>query len=331
MLATVEEAYPELWHYTTANGLYGILTSQVLRATNIFYLNDDDEFKGFFDNKLFDLLWRDVNKGARHALISPKKRKIIESHGGVESFTEYVTRNLHLSIKNVTHEMDAFVASFCSPSGNNISDGLLSQWRGYGRDGGYAVVFDTQGLKQLLEGEMSRYLYSFSHWGDVDYFYKDSDRYEEVVEWESIVSESAEDLVFEGDEEKFQEKAMVLFEPILALATRHKHGGFSEEKEVRMTMIPVTEDEVLEKDLRESETKIKKGIQYRIRNGMLVPFINLFENTSTDADIDGLPITKIIIGPHPDREKRKKSIESMLKQLNINADVFISEIPYLGS
>ncbi len=33
------------------------------------------------------------------------------------------------------------------------NDGLLSQWRGYGKDGGYALVFDSQKLEEALKDE----------------------------------------------------------------------------------------------------------------------------------------------------------------------------------
>jgi hypothetical protein len=46
------------------------------------------------------------------------------------------------------------LTSFCGVANSVISEsGLLSQWRGYGIDGGYAIVFDTKALKALVAQE----------------------------------------------------------------------------------------------------------------------------------------------------------------------------------
>src|SRR5690606_21929416 len=47
---------------------------------------------------------------------------------------------------------------------------LLSQWRGYGKDGGFAIIFDTSKLERMLEDEYSKYSYVFSLMRPVNYF-----------------------------------------------------------------------------------------------------------------------------------------------------------------
>jgi hypothetical protein len=37
-----------------------------------------------------------------------------------------------------------------------------------------------------------------------------------------------------------------------------------------------------------------------------------------------------IVGPHPEKEKRKIAVKKLLSQNNIQADVSVSAIPYLG-
>lgn len=44
---TVYEEYSELMHYTTADGLMGIVTSKTLWATHARFLNDSEEVIGF--------------------------------------------------------------------------------------------------------------------------------------------------------------------------------------------------------------------------------------------------------------------------------------------
>jgi hypothetical protein len=44
----VQDFYQELFHYTSAAGLVGIIESQRLRATHAGFLNDASEIKVFF-------------------------------------------------------------------------------------------------------------------------------------------------------------------------------------------------------------------------------------------------------------------------------------------
>ena len=52
MEQSVVDAHPLLYHYTTAEGLEGIVSSHQLWATNIHYLNDAEEHTGFFERRL---------------------------------------------------------------------------------------------------------------------------------------------------------------------------------------------------------------------------------------------------------------------------------------
>ncbi len=51
---------------------------------------------------------------------------------------------------------EPYICSFCNHAGDNEyerNNGLLSQWRGYGGEGRFALVFDTSGLDRLLSCE----------------------------------------------------------------------------------------------------------------------------------------------------------------------------------
>jgi hypothetical protein len=60
-----------------------------------------------------------------------------------------------------------------------------------------------------------------------------------------------------------------------------------------------------------------------------VPYINLF-NEITSKSGKQLPIQHVIVGPHPDRERRKMAVEELLRQNGTQADVLLSAIPYVG-
>lgn len=111
-----------LFHYTTLQGAYGIITSKQLWLTKIQHLNDVTEL--------------------RHAIAL--FREIVERWGGT------VTADERAFIDRVAHQLGSFtetnicVASFCE-------DGdLLSQWRGYGAGAtGIAIGFSGAYLKGL--------------------------------------------------------------------------------------------------------------------------------------------------------------------------------------
>ena len=79
--------------------------------------------------------------------------------------------------------------------------------------------------------KMREFGYTFFHWGNVDYHASplatESDRFEEVKKWEQQIVDVISALDGANDAN------LRLFEPIIALATRHKHHGFREEAEVR--------------------------------------------------------------------------------------------------
>lgn len=328
MAISVAEAYPFLWHYTTASGLYGIIRSQQLWATNIFYLNDGEEFSGFFDRKLIHLLEDGVREGIAEKSMTVEGRKFLDAKGGAEVVQHQVPIQLLAGLRAATLKLNAYVTSFChTKSGFATEDGLLSQWRAYGTDGGYAIVFDSQKLSELLDAEHRRFFYSFLRFGDVDYHEDDvalEAKHPESLEWEASIRKVIAGLIVQP--EKF-DIANQLFDPMISLSTRHKHRGFREESEVRI--VAGTPNELDTEEARsEGETRHRKPVYFEPRNGVLVPHIALFERPA--GEMVTLPIKQVVVGPHSERLKRQKAVRLLLDQCGIEADVTTSDIPYLG-
>ena len=327
MRKSVVESYPQLWHYTTASGLWGIITSQQLWATNISYLNDGEELTGFFDRKLLHLLEEGAREGVVESRTTPQDLRFLEAAGGQVIVENVFPKELLAILRSVTLRLQVYVASFCyTPPGSDSEDGLLSQWRGYGSDGGYAIVFETQGLDELLRDEQRRFLYSYGHWGDVDYYDGDAGAgaaHEETLEWEATIRKTVASIVCEQN----LHPAEALFVPILSLSTRHKHRGFREESEVRIAVV-TSDDELMREARKACDNRPEKPVHFTLRGGILVPHIALFERPAGEKAM--LPIRKIIVGPHPEKLKRQKAVEILLDQCGIEAEVVASDIPYLG-
>ncbi len=66
MMPLVQE-FPEelLYHYTTIEGLLGIVESGSLRASHIRYLNDQTEFKNAFEHDYLDVLIKSLEPQGR--------------------------------------------------------------------------------------------------------------------------------------------------------------------------------------------------------------------------------------------------------------------------
>ena len=115
-----------IYHYTTASGLYGILESNSLRATNVGFLNDELELQHvskFIDQAIDNLSER---RGTRRHHLLMKVKAAFE--------------------KRLRDAADAvFVVSF------STKDDDLTQWRSYaGSEGGFAVGLSTADMRQLL-------------------------------------------------------------------------------------------------------------------------------------------------------------------------------------
>jgi hypothetical protein len=329
MNGPVATAHPQVLHYTTAIGLQGIIENQQLWATNISHLNDSEEQVGFFDRRLPHLLSDLIGASVSDRAKTHDGKAQIEALGGEEIAATNLTNQLVNLIRTVTLKFNSpYVTSFCAVSSEcSPDDGLLSQWRGYGADGGYAIVFDSAGIEQLLEEEHKNFHYQSTFWGNVDYYGQDTNQtatHPETLKSEKIIQDAIRSALSSGDFGAFDD----LLEPITALSCLHKHSGFREENEVRIVSIPSNEL-LFEESKHIGDVRPSKPIMSIARNGVLVPYIQLFGN-SIDGKQRKLPICRVIVGPHPNKLKRQNAVEVLLQQHGIDAPVVASDIPYLG-
>jgi hypothetical protein len=115
---------PDLWHYTDAEGLKGIIEKRELWFSHVAHLNDTSE----------DLL--------AHKMIEAKIEARVRTRTGVER----QALELLAEKSKEARVLGRYVTCFCE-------DGdLLSQWRSYGADGGgYSVGFESGALEILAQ------------------------------------------------------------------------------------------------------------------------------------------------------------------------------------
>jgi hypothetical protein len=118
---------PDLFHYTTIEGLRGIIESNMLHASSAYHLNDSSEIE-YGCQLVVDATgkWLQVNSGKQS--LGLKMLEVINA-----TFTSEPSR--------IGRYFGIYVVCFCE-NGN-----LLSQWRAYGQTGGYAIGMLSSALE----------------------------------------------------------------------------------------------------------------------------------------------------------------------------------------
>jgi hypothetical protein len=294
--------HPELHHYTSLAGAEGILRSRVLWATHFEGLNDRSEvthLKSELTSALAEAVVPVVNQ------LRKLDRRILgesRSAGGPATYARRLAATLVDSFYQVAFTGEGvrpmavpFIASFCSHAGDQSyerENGLLSQWRGYGEDGGCCIVFDTPGLISLLQLEWEAFYWVGNGVDDVVYATADvsvASRYPILV---AELTKVVEGGMRRGlSQMPLTSNAIATF---LDAATRFKHQGFKEEREVRIVAIPgsaKTADTVAREHTAFTRKPIK-DLHDNPSENRGRPYVALFD--TLDAQ---LPIKRIIVGP----------------------------------
>jgi hypothetical protein len=335
-----EPEFTSLFHYTTGAGLHGILDSNCLWATHYRHLNDAHEGEtgwNFFEEKVFAPIYHELlhlgwNQDALtpEAILEIKKR--VNSEDLITDFNSakkhFAKQHMERRKKNFRiHYHGHFITSFCTHDEDTFKDGVLSQWRGYGHDGGYCIEFDKNILLSNYNEEMDNYVHIKID-GKVHYLKQEDTLDNETFKMfrTTIETEVASQLSDNTNEEdtnilkmRYEADTSILMGQITTL----KHNGFKEEKEYRIACyIPKREHF---KDLYKN--KKHKTIHTREQNGRLIHYIKLFE------DCGQLPIKRIIVGPHPEAKRRADALREILHDRTFNGNpivVDVSAIPFTG-
>lgn len=324
MLIT-SEVYKNLYHYTTWDGLSGILNSGNLRATHYKFLNDYSEITLFRD-RLVRLILPHVQKQYEELIKrSPHAKSEIDKEGGLTLAVQYDSEAFVDAQYHATGD-EIYIASFCGEHSDAYvnSNGLLSQWRGYGARGGYALVFDTKKLEETLWLEVNNYEYGMIQLSDVVYSEDDEKLQEEFSDDLSSIAEDVEK-VFSHMIAPDNELALSGYRPFVSCISRYKHYGFREEHEVRIVALPSLVNSELMELASNGHTTLKpeKERKIRTKSDGFVPYIELFDSPKIE-----LPITKIIVGPHREKESRAAALRVMLRHTDI--EIQCSTIPFAG-
>jgi hypothetical protein len=309
---------PSIFHYTDARGLIGIIKSGALHATHYRYLNDSTE-GGEIRSLLLPILEAETAK----ITVRLVQEKIISAdfykqHGeqGHRLQAESLYRAIIRTADNVS---PVFVSSFCRhDEGTEIfENGLLSQWRGYAGGGGFAIEFDEDGIDELAKLETNKF--AIVGFRTEDVFYDRFERAFDPKDYEGLAGAMINNLFEHSDlshiaGKKDIDSTIVKF---LTVAPFLKNVGFSEEREYRLSLSNIRPSHIPDGEKREP-----KKILHRDRNGLVVPYVELFATLGKT-----LPIKSIIVGPHPHQEMQEEAVIMLVESVGRDIKVRRSQIP----
>ena len=309
---------PELYHYTTVEGLHGIVESNRLRATSAYHLNDSSEIE--YGCRLAAEVgeeWSKPNQDNRSLSLMA-----IRALSGI--FVNPSSR--------VYRYMGVYVSCFCE--GGN----LLSQWRAYGQAGGYAIGFYATDLELGLRapGIFDTRLLKVTY---------DERKQRDGIH--AILRSFIEEVEGAGVEIPADPAALtklltpllsMLQEVILDKIVAYKHPAFEEEREWRIIARPRVIDFQQEQrgeptgsgvatalGVAHRQHQLSQPVKYRTSKGVLIPFIEL------ERPDQRLPIRSVRFGPSLDKIRTESSLKGFLARNGYGgqAGVFGCDTPVL--
>jgi hypothetical protein len=323
MVTSYKEKLPErLYHYTTTAGFKAIVETKSLHASSIEFLNDRRELR-----VLDSFLVPRLKARFRQIFLDLRQRKIASASMNVDAVAQHDAETFVRALHTVSSDQaPIFVCSFCRAASKEAeANGLLSQWRGYGADGGIAIEFEFAGLKAITDAENETYQYASISGCDV--IYGDSDaEFSEIGKpalekfasgipslIEETLHEAGISYTFPGEKIGIKD----LYTPYFSIAPRLKHPGFEEEREFRF-IFPVIRGAT-----PPDERRKRKGILFKSRLNYLLPYIVVNEVGLN------LPIRRVIVGPSMEAQRRVTSVQMFLREHDLkDVEVTLSAIPF---
>lgn len=260
---------PVIYHYTTINGLIGMLKDGKIWATDIRFLNDSSEFQ--YARDIISARIEKEKETSTHTLWQKtfweRAQRVVDSKPG-----DY-----------------RFITCFCENSD------LLSQWRGYaGGTGGFCVGFDSNFINNKAISEPGFFLRRVIY---------DPDKQKEIVGllFSQINLKLSELLAHASEKECDNIVAFVghvagtLIEEILYT---FKHPSFYEEKEWRCVMTSGLTEELEELKFRTSGPSIVPYTELNFpvaNNCPLLPIRKLIQGPATNKEYGKIAAISLLL------------------------------------
>lgn len=251
----VIENVETLYHYTDVTGLMNIVTHHELWASSVFFMNDESEIRHSFV-KINEML---TNPDLPKSLVGTPH--------------EIADRVITTVTNNFAKYVNLYAVCFCE------SGDLLSQWRAYGANGGYAIGFDASQLRKLTSRRFALIKVSYN---------EDEQNLALaglIQTWRNCFSNSAGTSNYSNSTLRALE--LMFAEIVSMVGLGFKDKGFREEEEWRLVY---RKSEVVPDD------GINFPIEFRARNGSPMPFARIsFDQDESEKEFSK-PIRDVVMG-----------------------------------
>lgn len=300
-----------IYHYTTNYGLQGILTGDCVHASHYRFMNDPAEISRNYRavEQLLIGAATELHKTGQAAVdLTKAPDKFLATIPSSrlatnEDFIEWYGKGIAEAILSGQRTSSTpYIASFSKHTDDfTQQNGILSQWRAYGLDGGYAIGLDERALRLPIEEEAAKFKI---HWGGIlEVAYKD-------VEWTTEVMDLATKLMSQAISSALEKApGSPLWEittPIFETLFTHKSPAFADEREARAVILTYDKADV------PADVRTVKPVEFKPRGGALVPYIKIFEGSVRSA------LNRVLIGPHPNQDRRHEGVALFLKSIGLD-------------
>lgn len=284
----------DLYHYTDIYGIKGIVESRSIWCTQFKFLNDSQEFVYALD---IALNW--INKKYPHHSFKQKVpgykletvTEILEYHSP-QNWHEYFHNKLAQKISSGNEfisDLPIFLCSFTT-----LEDDL-SQWRAYGKTGGYALKINKETLFNYVKDFDKPFIL-------VKCIYK-KDLQEKIIQsvLENIFSESQIPDNKKECDQLVHKKALEFFIGFLVIAAIVKHPSFEAENEWRL--------------VSNLSYSIPPEVEHRISSNKVVPY-SIFKFPENEPYLNC-----ICTGPNIQHEAAIQGIKSLIGKYRVNNEL----------
>jgi len=286
-----------LYHYTTVDGLKGIIENNEIWATSAYYMNDSAEI--LYGYRVLHL-----------ALESWLKDKNLSDDSIGRGLAESFIRHFGHDALQRNVVTPIYLTCFCE-DGN-----LLSQWRAYGSSSGYNIGFQVP-MEGIVYGLAPEPLVYTSRCVKVEYeSEKQFQRVRELLDFllpildEPRVAASIRS-IDTASPLGFQQLQSTIQEVLVEECIGFKDSAFAVEKEWRV----ITRSRAHLKQSKDDGNHRSLPVHFRTARGQLIPYVKLKPNNSPTPIVGNgkqLPLADITCGPGGDQISSGMAIRALL-------------------
>lgn len=282
----------EIYHYTSLEGLHGILTSDSLHFTNIYFLNDKAEMIYTYKVIL--------------ELISNLEQEIDdELYQKIKSRAEYITcPEYYQSESEILFREDFYIASF------SLDSDSLALWNNYTKSVnkiGFNIKFKAYELVPYIEDINKN---TSVYYSEVCY---------DVTEQQKMLkktilkyNEKWNNIKNINDSEQIIRD---LWKNFIIYSLFFKHPQFAQEKEYRIVIGNISHAE-------------DKKLKFKCQHGLFIPYLQISFPKEKEKEFSSRIFEEIKVSPTCDRSLIKYSIDKLLNNTGYDSSpISYSDIP----